>query len=45
MYERFFSGSSKTLKKVTKDIQVISFTSSAVIFMKKIGGTTLPGVG
>ena len=39
----FFSGSSKTLKKVTKGIWVISFTSFAVIFMKKIGGTTLPG--
>ena len=38
-----FPGRSKTLKKVTKGIYVISFTSFAVIFMKKIGGTTLPG--
>ena len=30
-----FSGRSKTLKKVTKGIKVISFTSFAVIFMKK----------
>ena len=36
---------SKTLKKVTNVIKVISFTSFAVIFMKKIEGTTLPGVG
>ena len=42
---RFFSSSSKTLKKVTKGIYVISFTSFAVIFMKTIGGTTLPGGG
>ena len=31
----FFSGRSKTLKKVTKGIKVISFTYFAVIFMKK----------
>ena len=31
----FFSGRSKTLQKVTKGIKVISFTSFAVIFMKK----------
>ena len=43
----FFSpGRSKTLKKVTKGIIGNLFTSFAVIFMKKkIGGTTLPGVG
>ena len=32
---RFFPGRSKTLKKVTKGIYVISFTSFAVIFMKE----------
>ena len=31
----FFSGRSKMLKKVAKGIKVISFTSFAVIFMKK----------
>ena len=43
----FPPGRSKMLKKVTKGIKVIiSFTSFAVIFMKKkIGGTTLLGVG
>ena len=41
---RFFPGRSKTLKKVTRGIKLISFTSFAVTFMKKkIGGTTLPG--
>ena len=34
---RFFPGRSKTLKKVTKGIWVISFTSFAVIFMEKMG--------
>ena len=34
----FFYGSSKTLKKVTKGIYVISFTSFAVISMKKNWG-------
>ena len=34
----FFPGRSKTLKKVTKGIKVISFTSFAVIFMKKNWG-------
>ena len=42
----FFPGRSKMLKKVTKGIKVIFLTSFVVIFMKKkIGGTTLPGVG
>ena len=40
---RFFPGRTKTLKKVMQGIKVISFTSSAVILMKIIGGTTLPG--
>ena len=39
------SGRSKTLKKVTKGIKVFSFTSFAVIFMKKIGVPPYPGVG
>ena len=40
-----FPGRSKTLKKVTKGIKVISFTSFAVIIMKKMGVPPYPGVG
>ena len=39
----FFSGRSKTLKKVTKGIKVISFTSFGVIFMKKMAVPPYPG--
>ena len=41
---RFFSRRIKTQKQTTPGIWVISFTSFAVILMKKIGGTTLGGV-
>ena len=44
-YAFFFLGRSKTLKKVTYGIQVISFTSFAVIMMKQLGVSLYLGVG
>ena len=40
---RFFSRSLKNAKESYQGHRVICFTSFAVIFMKKLGGTTLPG--